>query len=303
MMNKIKKQISIGITVTLAMGTLFLVGCGKQDTSGTPTTERADKTAELVYVNWAEGVAYTHLAKVILEEKMGYDVSIASADVGAAYTAVANGDRDAFMETWLPVLHKDYLDKYEDNLLDLGTVYENTKSGLVVPEYVTIDKISQLNENADKFDNEIIGIDAGAGVMKTANKVVEEYGLNLELRSSSGPAMTAALKDAIDNEEWIVVTGWKPHWMFGRWELKFLKQDEDKKMWKAGNIHIMGREDLAEDKPELEKFLRNMYFTDEQLADLMLKVSEAADSATTESVVAEWMENHEELVNSWIPVN
>ena len=31
----------------------------------------ADKEANLVYVNWAKGVAYTHLAKVLLEEKMG----------------------------------------------------------------------------------------------------------------------------------------------------------------------------------------------------------------------------------------
>jgi len=304
MMNTLKKQISIGITATLAVGTMFMAGCSNQAENGEKAAEasaQADKTADLVYVNWAEGVAYTHLAKVVLEEKMGYDVSIASADVGAAYTAVANGDRDAFMETWLPVLHKDYLDQYEDNLLDLGIVYENTKSGLVVPEYVTIDKISQLNDHADKFDNKIVGIDAGAGVMKTTNKVIDEYGLDLELISSSGPAMTAALKDAIDNEEWIVVTGWKPHWMFGRWDLKFLEQDEDKKMWKAGNIHIMGREDLAEDKPELEKFLRNMSFTDAQLADLMLKVREAGDNASTESVVAEWMENNEELINSWIP--
>ncbi|MFW6348217.1 MAG: glycine betaine ABC transporter substrate-binding protein, partial [Cyclonatronaceae bacterium] len=67
--------------------------------------ESADKTARLVYVNWAEGIAYTNLAKNVLEEKMGYEVEITTADVGPAYTSVAQGDYDAFMETWLPVLH------------------------------------------------------------------------------------------------------------------------------------------------------------------------------------------------------
>ncbi len=261
----------------------------------------AKPTAELVYVNWAEGVAYTHLAKVILEEKMGYDVNITAAQVGAAYTAVAQGDKDAFMESWLPVLHKDYLDKYEDDLVDLGHVYEGTQSGLVVPEYVKVDKISGLNKHADKFDGQIVGIDAGAGVMKTTKQVIRDYGLDLKLVPSSGPAMTSALKKAVDEKEWIVVTGWKPHWMFARWDLKFLKQDPNLKKWKKGNIHIMGREDLKDDKPRLAKFLSNMHFTDKQLGSLMLAVRESGDDATVEDVAAEWMEEHRRLISQWIP--
>ena len=280
----------------LAVGAVgFLAGCAKQEAV-------QKKTANLVYVNWAEGVAYTNLAKVILEEKLGYDVTITPVDVGAGYTAVAQGDQDAFMESWLPVLHKDYLDQYGDDLIDLGYVYEGTQTGLVVPTYVSVNKISELNEHADRFDDEIVGIDAGAGIMKTTAQVIEEYGLSLKLRSSSGPAMTAALKDAVSDEEWIVVTGWKPHWMFARWDLKFLEQDSDKMMWKSGNIHIMGREDLREEKPALATFRENMYFTDEQLADLMLNVRNAGDASIAD-VVAEWMEQNESLINGWLPAD
>jgi glycine betaine/proline transport system substrate-binding protein len=46
----------------------------------------------------------------------------------------------------------------------------------------------------------------------------------MELVASSGPAMTAALKGAIDKGEWIVVTGWAPHWKFARYDLKFFFQ-------------------------------------------------------------------------------
>jgi glycine betaine/proline transport system substrate-binding protein len=263
------------------------------------STQTGNKKADLVYVNWAEGIAYTHLAKVVLEEKMGYDVTITAADVAPAYTAVATGNKDAFMETWLPVLHKDYIEKYQDSLIDLGHVYEGTQSGLVVPEYVTIDKISQLNDYKEKFNGVITGIDAGAGIMKTTEELIDVYGLEFDLMESSGPAMTAALKDAIDNEEWIVVTGWKPHWMFGRWDLKFLKQDEDKMMWKQGNIHIMGNKNLRETKPELAQFLSNMFFTDAQLADLMIKVKES--DQPIEEVVKTWMNNNEDVINKWIP--
>ncbi len=266
-------------------------------TSCTQVTD--EKSAELVYVNWAEGIAYTNLAQVILEDKMGYTVDITAADVGPAYTAVAQGDKDAFMETWLPVLHADYVDMYKDKIVDLGHVYEGTQSGLVVPAYVTIDNISEMNSVAAKFDGKIIGIDAGAGVMKTAEQVIEQYGLDLKLVSSSGPAMTAALQDAINSNEWIAVTGWRPHWKFGRWELKFLQQDEDKMMWKPGNIHIMGRLNLEQDKPELAQFLKNMQFTDAQLGDLMLKVKES--DADVADVARQWMNDNMDLVESWIP--
>ena len=277
------------------LSAFMMAGCGQSKKEGSGS----QKTADLVYVNWAEGIAYTNLAKAVLEDKMGYEVTLTSADVAPAYTSIASGDKDAFMETWLPVLHKDYVEKYKQDITDLGTVYEGTQSGLVVPSYVTIDSISQMNSVKDKFNDQITGIDAGAGVMKTAEQVIDKYNLDYDLISSSGPAMTSALKRAIDNNEWIVVTGWKPHWMFGRWDLKFLKQDPDMKMWEKGNIHIMGRKNLREDKPELAKFLSNMHFTDAQLADLMVKVNES-DKDVSE-VTKEWMNNHEELINSWIP--
>ena len=280
------------VLALITIAAFFATGCQS-------STEETQKTADLVYVNWAEGIAYTHLAENVLEEKMGYDVNITSADVGPAYTSIANGDQDAFMETWLPVLHSNYIDRFEEDIIDLGYVYEGTQSGLVVPEYVEVDSISNLNNYTEEFDGEITGIDAGAGVMQTTQDVIEEYDLNYDLITSSGPAMTAALSSAIEDEEWIVVTGWNPHWKFGRWDLKFLKQDEDKMMWESGNIHIMGRQNLEQDKPELAQFLKNMHFTEEQLADLMLTVEQSDGDVS--DVTMEWMNENEELINSWIP--
>ncbi len=281
---------------------LFLISsffaCGKKEE---PKKEAVKKTADLVYVNWAEGVAYTNLAKVVLEDMMGYEVTITAADVAPAYASVASGTKDAFMESWLPVLHKDYIEKYKDDLIDLGHVYEGTESGLVVPDYVYINKISELPRYRTKFKRQVIGIDAGAGIMKTAEKVLKDYNIQFRLIESSGPAMTAALKGALDNKEWIVVTGWRPHWMFGRWKLRFLEQDPDKKVWGSGNIDIMGRKNLDKDKPELANFLRNMLLTDTELSDLMLKVNESDQDV--EIVAREWMQAHEDVVKKWIPVN
>ena len=106
-MKTVKKFLIITQLFILGLS-LAIVGCQKKE-DAPKTAQKAIKTANLVYVNWAEGVAYTHLAKVVLEDQMGYKVKLTAADVGPAYTSIAQGDMDAVMETWLPVLHKDYV--------------------------------------------------------------------------------------------------------------------------------------------------------------------------------------------------
>lgn len=288
-----KKRNTI-ICAGIGLGALLMTGCN-------PSAVSNEKEANLTYVNWAEGVAYTHLAEAVLEEKMGYDVELTAADVAPAYTAVAQGSHDAFMECW-PGLHKDYLERYADDIVSLGNVYEGTETGLAVPSYVTIDTIAELEEAADKFDGTITGIDAGAGIMKTtADELLPNYGLedSMELMASSGPAMTAALSEAYKDEEWIVVTAWRPHWMFGRFDMKFLEQDPDNVVWESGDIEIIGRADLEADKPELAQFLKNMYLTDEELSDLMLQIKESEEVVSV--VAKQWMEENEDVVADWIP--
>ncbi len=265
------------------------------------------KKADLVYANWEEGIAYTHLAKVVLQDMMGYDVTITPSDVAPAYASVAAGDQDAFMETWLPTLHKDYIEKYGEELTDLGHVYEGTQSGLAVPTYMVEDGVETISDLAkpeviEKLGGSITGIDAGAGVMKTTeDEAMPAYGLKeagLELMASSGPAMMAALKDAYQNEEYIVVTGWKPHSMFGYFDMQFLKQDK-KEIWGEGNIHITGRKNIKEDKPELAQFLSNMRLTTAEVGSLMVAIRES--SSDEETAARDWLKENKDVVMDWIP--
>jgi len=273
--------------------------CSKSETKEEAANKASVKSAKLVYVNWAEGVAYTHLAQAVLEEKMGYDVELTVADVGPAYISIAQGDRDALMECW-PKIQAEYIAKCDGKIEEVGTVYKGAEVGLVVPAYVTIDTIAELKDHKEQFKGVITGIDAGAGMMgQIEDIIIPDYDLGFKLMASSGPAMCAALGDAISRKEWIVVPGWKPHWMFGRWDLKLLKQDPDKKIWGVTDIKIMGRKGLSQDKPELAAFLGKMFMTDTELADLIVKVEDSDEDVKV--VAREWMKNHPDVVDKWIP--
>lgn len=284
---------------TLLMVGILCVGLVAGCASGTGGETATKGNVKLGYVNWAEGIAMTNLAAVILEDKMGYTVEMTMADVAPLFTSLASGNTDAFMDGWLPITHKSYMDKYGNDIDDLGYNYENAKIGLVVPSYVDIDSIDELNSKKDQFDGKIIGIDSGAGIMSTTETAIKDYGLDFELVAGSDVTMTAALKKAIDAKEPIVVTGWTPHWMFAKWDLKFL--DDSKKVYgEAEYIHTLTRKGFSEDMPDVAQFLKNFKLTDADLGDLMGAIEDNSGK-DPKDVARDWMNSHEDLIKGWLP--
>lgn len=295
-MKRLKKFLAISLVSILGLSAL--AGCSDKASNNNADGEK--KHLEIAYPNWVEGVAMTNLAKVILEEKMDYDVDISMADIGVIYTSVADGETDVLLDAWLPVTHKNYYERYKDDLEDLGGNFDNSILGLAVPEYMEVNSIAELNDYKDEFEGKITGLDSGAGVMETTQDVIDEYGLDYELVVGSEPVMLASLSDAIDNEEPILFIGWKPHWKFAKWDLKFL-EDPKKGYGEAETLHTLARIGMQEDHPEASEFFKNFSFTDDQLSDLIMKLEEGGEDKLGSAKL--WMEDNEELVNSWLPEN
>jgi len=276
----------------------------------------AKGTVTLSYVEWSSEIASTNLVKAVLEQKMGVDCQIKAVNAEEMWSSVAEGEADAMVGAWLPGTHEHYMDKYGDRVVDLGPNLEGARIGLVVPNvtlgrqtagtglrnepYIDAESIPELSEYADKFDFRIVGIDPEAGVMKRTREAMEAYGLeNYELVTGNERTMTRALDRAITGQEWIVVTGWIPHWKFARWELKFL---EDPKNVFGGKEHIntVVREGLEEDMPEVAKFLDNFRWSPEQMGQLMIWIHDDDGRFPYEKALR-YIRTHEEQVDSWIP--
>ena len=60
----------------------------------------------------------------------------------------------------------------------LGAWYEPLRHAMVVPTYVYdegVQEIADLKGRGDEFGNQIVGIEAGAGITREANEAVETY--------------------------------------------------------------------------------------------------------------------------------
>ncbi|MCK2184323.1 glycine betaine ABC transporter substrate-binding protein [Halomonas getboli] len=262
------------------------------------TAQAQDKgTVHLSYVEWSSTVASTNVMRAVLEQA-GYDVEMSSLSAAAMWQSVATGDTDAFLAGWLPTTHEDYYARLKDQLVDTGVNLDGTKLGLVVPAYSEANSIADLNQYADDFDGKLTGIDPGAGIMRLTEEAVDAYDLDLDLQSGSGATMAAALKSAIDNHEEIAVTGWTPHWMFARWDLKYL-EDPKNVYGGAEQIHTIVRQGLEEDMPEAYAILDAFHWTAEDMGEVML-MNQEEDSDPYENA-KQWVEEHQDLVQEWLP--
>lgn len=276
----------ISLCLTLAMAAIL----------ATPAT--AKEKIKIVYVEWACATASSNVMKAVIEENLDYEVELTPVSAAAMYAAMAAGDQDALTTSWLPITHGEMVKRYTGKIENLGPNLEGAKIGLIVPTYVTIDSIAEINTHAKKFDREIIGIDPGAGVMIKAETAIDHYGLSkIELISSSGAGMTASLANAYRKKEWIVVTGWVPHWKFAKFKLKFLK-DPDKIFGESETINTFVRKGLKADHPDVYRVLDNFRWNASEIGEVMA-MNTVEDSDVYENA-KKWVSKNPDRVKSWL---
>jgi glycine betaine/proline transport system substrate-binding protein len=213
------------------------------------------------------------------------------------YSAIAHGDADATVCAWLPSTHANYYARTKDKLDNLGANMTGTRIGLVVPDYVKVDSIDQLAAHADQFQDRIVGIDPGAGEMGITQKAIEAYRLPLKLVDGSGATMTAALKNAIDHHQSIVVTGWTPHWMWARWKLKYLA-DPKGVYGGAEDIDTLARKGLKKDLPAAWRVLDGFHWSPEEMQQVMAQDQKQGADAMANARA--WVKAHSQQVAAWV---
>lgn len=252
-------------------------------------------TVTIGYLNWQEDVAVTYLWQEILR-RQGYMVELKNLDVAPLYVGLSKGNIELFLDGWLPITQKAYWETYKNQLDDYGSWYlGEAKIGLVVPGYVGANSIDELNRYQSEFNGQIIGIDPGAGIMKAAARATKDYNLNYKLVQGSEAAMVAALDKACREKKWIVITGWSPHWIFAKYDLKYLK-DEKKSFGYAEGLHILANKRFKQEAPEVVSMLRKFKLNDSQIGGLEDMLQKGMDP---QAVARKWISENRKLVESW----
>lgn len=288
-------------TAMLSIAGLALVACGDD---GGETAQEGNGEAQGgpvtigVFNGWDEGIAVSELWKYVLEQE-GYDVTLEYADPAPAFSGVASGDYDFLMDAWLPTTHEDYIAEYGDQMEDLGSWNDEAALTIAVNEDAPITSLDELADNAGEFNNQIIGIEPGAGLTRiTTDEVIPTYGLeDMEYTTSSTPAMLQELRTAIDGGDNIVVTLWRPHWAYDEFPIRDL-EDPEGALGEAESIHTFASKDFVEENGQVADWLRNFQMDGETLHSLEnVMFNENPDTDDYQPIVEEWVADNQEYVD------
>ena len=253
-----------------------------------------EKTITMGTLSWEDLTPITTVTKKVLEDA-GYTVKVTNfSEWGIAYAALGKGDIQ-LLASQIDYAAQDYWKKNKNRLEKISPVSHGLYQAIAVPRYVTIDSLEELNANADKFGNKIVGIEPGSGLMSDAAKAVTDYGLKLNLLEGSTAAMTAALKSAVDRKEWIAVTTWEPSWMSQKFDVKFLKDPKGSFAPPQGYYWI-GQKGFSAAYPQARELIAGVYLP---LADITAINGEMKDGKTVEQAVQDWSTKNADLIKRW----
>lgn len=259
------------------------------------------KPVKIGWAAWSDAEFVTKLAAKLIKDELGQEVELVQTDVAPLYQGVSRGDLDAMMMAWLPQTHADYYAKIKDDVETLGTVYENAKLGWVVPNYIPEDAINSIEDLAkdevkEKLGNTVQGIDPGAGLTRLSQQALKDYGLDdYKLQISSEAGMLTTVDRAVRSEDWFVATSWSPHWMFGKYDIRYI-EDPKTSLGEAEHVDVLARKGFKEDNPEVAGFLSRMQLPIDDLQAGMFNAQETS----YEEAVAKYIEDHPDQVNAWL---
>ncbi|MET4637394.1 glycine betaine/proline transport system substrate-binding protein [Mycetocola sp. 2940] len=292
---KKRRIVVIGIAAAVTAGLVGFAGFANIK-PGAAAGENKDLTLA-VFNGWDEGVATSWLWKTILEDE-GYTVELEYADPAPVFEGISSGDYDFTTDIWLPLTHKEYIDSYGDEIVDLGAWNDESKLTLAVNEDAPIDTIEELAANADLFGNRIVGIEPGAGLTATMEEaVIPTYGLDdMEFLTSSTAAMLSELKSATDKGENVVVTLWEPHRAYAQFPIKNL-EDTEGAFGATESLHSYGSTEFTESSPEAAKMLENFTMDSETLMSLVEAMFVEYEGDDYAPVVEKWISENQEYVD------
>jgi glycine betaine/proline transport system substrate-binding protein len=247
-------------------------------------------------IGWTENTAVANLTKVLMEDELGYNVTVQTVDLGLVFKGVDTGDLDAFQDVWLPN-HKDLLNEAR-NVERLGDWYQGkTEFGIGVPNYVNITRLDQLN---DTDITEILGIEPGSVIMKRIpDDVIPAYNLKQKLVESSTAGMLAEVERRYNNREDFAFIPWRPHWMNQRFNFKYLEDPKNAlgDLTQSAEIFTIVRQGLENDDPVAYAFLNAIKLDESQVNDLENTIEQAGDPVEG---ARQWAQNNPDVVRPWV---
>jgi len=234
------------------------------------------------------------ISKRLMEEQ-GFKVELTRfSEQGILFAALSKGDVD-IVDTHINYGTHELWSRYKHRLEKISVCTHGIYQAIVVPSYMPIDSIEQLNSISEQVDGKIIGMESGTGLYRDTEKAIKAYSLNYQLIAGSLPAMTAQLKSALERKAPIVTILWTPSWMTHEFDVKFLK-DPKGIYAPTQSQYWIGKKGFSVNNPRAREVLASVYVPIEDISTMGVWISQGA---SYEQAADRWWQENQDLINRW----
>ncbi len=292
------------------------------------TADSEDKmTLTLVENAWSASELNVAVAKILLENELGYPVEVVSLDENAQWPALASGDAHASLEVW-PSGHAANVAEFIDGA---GTVENGGLLGPVgrigwyMPSYLldqdpslatwegfTTPEAAALFATAETGDKgQFLGGDPS--FVQYDGDIINNLGMSFEVVfAGSEEAILAQLDSAYSREEPVLFYFWTPHSIHAKYDLTRVAlpeySDECYAEADSGGVACDYPGDdlfkifwsgLAEAAPDAHTLLSNMNYSTEDQIEMIAAVE--IDGQSVEDAAQAWVDANEDVWRTWLP--
>lgn len=278
-------------------------------------------------MNWASNTVVTNVAKFIMEQGYGCDVTIVPSDTVPAVTSVAeNGEPDIVTELWLNSAGDAYLRLEEEGkierltkVLDPGGV-----EGWWIPTYLAekhpeLKTIEGVMENPELVGGTFNNCPSGWGCRVVSDNLIraldlEDSGIEV-FNHGSGETLASSMASAVQDEEPWFGYYWGPTIPMGKFDMTRVELGEYKKdvhqrnqtqdadnpgvsEFPAAPVLTSVTTDFRDREPEVTEMLSNLSFKTETMSGLLAWMDE--NNASAEEAAVYFLSNNSDEWSSWL---
>lgn len=286
------------------------------------------ETVSIIVNPWTGSAANANVAKVLLEQQLGYTVELVDLDENVEFPELATGSYDAVLEVW-PSGHAPdyatYIDDPEGGVVDGGELGVVGNIGWFVPSYLVeahpeLATWEGLNDNVDLFKTAETGdmgqmLDGDPSFVSYDAEIAENLGLNYEVVvAGSEAALLSQLEQAYGNEDPILLYWYTPHWANQVYDMTEVELPEvtdaclDAAAKKNGDgyacdyapdvLYKAFNADLETKAPAAFAFLSAMSYENGDQEQIAFSIDQ--DGLTPEEAAQQWVDENSDTWQAWV---
>jgi len=296
-----------------------------EQTGSTEVPDNSDTTITLAVNAWVGAAANAHVAKVLLEDKLGYNVELVDIDEFEQFPAIAAGDIDATLEIWPSGHAKDYK-QYIDagaGVVDGGELGVVGQIGWWVPTYMVDQDPSLatwegLKGKESMFATSETGnsgqlLDGDPSFVTFDQAIADNLGLDLKVvYAGSEAAQLTALDSAYEAQDPFLFYFWTPHWAQEKYDLTMVQlpdvssdcetaalEDVDAYAcaYPEDDLYKAFNADLETRAPAAFALLSAMQYSNEDQNSIGLEISNGTDG---DAAAQEWLDANPDVWQPWV---